>query len=410
MEVAPRLRHRPQAADSDSQDVADPDEETPPEESPRRRKGNPRCKRFLASPCFKGIIFVIVAAVPVFGIVVTLPKLLELRKCTSFFCLSRHWLLSLWLAVQFLYNFLMSQWTDPGGSMKHKPPYETTGQFELNITSETADAKPQDAEDEMHILFAPNFCEHCQHWKPPRSHHCSICNRCVLRMDHHCPFTGNCIGMRNHGHFFLMYVFAIIGLIYCLSLCISVIMTVPGGSGGFISNAGLGKKLPLFSPGIAGFITYLAMQILLVAGLEVGVLVVAATIAFIAVLSFGLPAMWMVCSGMTIIESQFPMKEYVQIKPQVYCPLGPGFYQRGRMENLLVVLGPRWWLRLLLPTCGGVIDVSPGLSPIPGKSGLDALKGRIAQVEKEGVQNSVTSCKQLGFNPGPSTVQKSGDV
>ena len=41
----------------------------------------------------------------------------------------------------------------------------------------------------------------------PRTHHCSICERCVLKMDHHCPWTLNCIGAHNHAHFlrFLFY-------------------------------------------------------------------------------------------------------------------------------------------------------------------------------------------------------------
>jgi hypothetical protein len=33
---------------------------------------------------------------------------------------------------------------------------------------------------------APRFCKKCSHYKPPRSHHCRVCDRCVLRMDHHC--------------------------------------------------------------------------------------------------------------------------------------------------------------------------------------------------------------------------------
>ena len=30
------------------------------------------------------------------------------------------------------------------------------------------------------------WCKACQRHKPPRTHHCSICKSCILKMDHHC--------------------------------------------------------------------------------------------------------------------------------------------------------------------------------------------------------------------------------
>ncbi|XP_029703282.1 palmitoyltransferase ZDHHC2 [Takifugu rubripes] len=60
---------------------------------------------------------------------------------------------------------------------------------------------------------AIRFCERCQLLKPDRSHHCSVCDKCVLKMDHHCPWVNNCVGFSNYKFFmqFLAY-----SLLYCL--------------------------------------------------------------------------------------------------------------------------------------------------------------------------------------------------
>jgi len=51
------------------------------------------------------------------------------------------------------------------------------------------------------------MCSQCQTFKPPFSHHCRICNRCVSRMDHHCPWMNNCVGAGNLKHFTLFLIY-----------------------------------------------------------------------------------------------------------------------------------------------------------------------------------------------------------
>lgn len=62
------------------------------------------------------------------------------------------------------------------------------------------------------------FCSECSIVKPDRAHHCSVCGRCVLKMDHHCPWVNNCVAFYN-------YKFFVLFLAYALSYCIYVALS-----------------------------------------------------------------------------------------------------------------------------------------------------------------------------------------
>ncbi|KAI8919025.1 DHHC palmitoyltransferase-domain-containing protein [Powellomyces hirtus] len=64
----------------------------------------------------------------------------------------------------------------------------------------------------------PRWCKTCKVYKPPRSHHCSVCDRCVLKMDHHCPWLNNCIGHANQGYFLRFVCSVTFSALYCLCL------------------------------------------------------------------------------------------------------------------------------------------------------------------------------------------------
>ncbi|XP_029962481.1 palmitoyltransferase ZDHHC16A isoform X2 [Salarias fasciatus] len=60
-----------------------------------------------------------------------------------------------------------------------------------------------------------SVCKKCILPKPARTHHCGICNRCILKMDHHCPWLNNCVGHFNHRYFFSFCLFMTLGCVYC---------------------------------------------------------------------------------------------------------------------------------------------------------------------------------------------------
>ncbi|KAM9424733.1 palmitoyltransferase ZDHHC16B isoform 2-T3 [Pholidichthys leucotaenia] len=91
-----------------------------------------------------------------------------------------------WLLVMVVFHYYKAITTSPGHPSKGK----------VNIPS-------------------VSICKKCITPKPPRTHHCSICNVCVLKMDHHCPWLNNCVGHFNHRYFFSFCIYMSLGCIYC---------------------------------------------------------------------------------------------------------------------------------------------------------------------------------------------------
>ena len=66
-------------------------------------------------------------------------------------------------------------------------------------------------------------CKKCRAYKPERAHHCSMCGKCVLKMDHHCPWINNCVGEFNHRHFLLFLFWLWVGMVIYSVLMLPVI-------------------------------------------------------------------------------------------------------------------------------------------------------------------------------------------
>ncbi|NP_001353964.1 Probable protein S-acyltransferase 12 [Zea mays] len=101
------------------------------------------------------------------------------------------------LLAMILWCYLMAVFTDPGAVPENwRHDAEDSGNPSFSSSDEQESA--------------PRYCSRCQNGKPPRCHHCSVCNRCVLKMDHHCIWVVNCVGARNYKYFLLFLVYTFI--------------------------------------------------------------------------------------------------------------------------------------------------------------------------------------------------------
>ncbi|PZC71465.1 hypothetical protein B5X24_HaOG213361 [Helicoverpa armigera] len=88
------------------------------------------------------------------------------------------------------------------------------------------------------ISDAASICRRCISPRPPRTHHCSVCDRCILAMDHHCPWLNNCVGYYNARFFFLYMVYMVMGVAFIITAGIDIGYKVIwlNDTGGIIPN------------------------------------------------------------------------------------------------------------------------------------------------------------------------------
>ncbi|XP_010935718.1 probable protein S-acyltransferase 15 isoform X1 [Elaeis guineensis] len=115
-----------------------------------------------------------------------------------------NYLIYSWVAFMSLLSFFVAVIKDPGGvptsfAIDSENPPKNQG-----VTS--------------------RYCDKCSTYKPPRSHHCRVCKRCVLKMDHHCVWISNCVGYGNYKPFIIFVLHAAVGSIYSMVIFVSSIL------------------------------------------------------------------------------------------------------------------------------------------------------------------------------------------
>jgi DHHC palmitoyltransferase len=119
-----------------------------------------------------------------------------------------------------IFYLVMTMVTNPG---------ETPVSF--NIENIPENQKETIKEDYLEIDFTLGritLCKKCDKYRPPRSHHCGICEKCILRFDHHCPFVANCIGFRNLKYFILFLSFSTLDLLIFFIESLRCLINSPG--------------------------------------------------------------------------------------------------------------------------------------------------------------------------------------
>ncbi|KAJ1899461.1 Palmitoyltransferase [Coemansia sp. S100] len=190
----------------------------------------------------------------------------------------------------------------------------------------------------------PRFCRACKGFKPPRTHHCSDCDKCVLKMDHHCPWTNNCVGFNNQGHF-LRFVYMV-----------DVTCTMAAALHGL-------RLYELVVDAVNG--TYYVRQ---PTQIEVVFLIIDLSASLLVLLFVGILSgyhLYLVGNNTTTIESR-EKDRVVRLIKSKKCKPTPYPYDLGIVRNFKSVFGESvllWWVPKQPTGTGLDFDIKDGLTP-----------------------------------------------
>lgn len=175
-----------------------------------------------------------------------------------------------WLLINVIFHYYMAVFTSPGYPpevnhmfyvlcVKKTLQFVISAEFSHDFYSVCIGfclsfVKQFSSSSKERLYEAVSICKKCLTPKPTRTHHCSICNKCILKMDHHCPwyviclvwmnvdskqsiskiiFTiflairlNNCVGYANHRYFFMYMMYTVVGSLFLICFGVEIAYNV----------------------------------------------------------------------------------------------------------------------------------------------------------------------------------------
>lgn len=158
------------------------------------------------------------------------------------------------------------------------------------------------------------FCSVCETVAPPRSWHCPTCNTCILKRDHHCMFTSCCIGHYNHRFFLVFLFYMFIATVYSTVFNLQFIYE-------YVSFDSWISIIKIVFPLATLFLEWTETQLY---------------VSFMIIVTLGC----LFTAALLYYHVSLILKGLVTHERNDKLSI----YDRGKMENLRVVLGDRWYL------------------------------------------------------------------
>ncbi|KFG50315.1 DHHC zinc finger domain-containing protein [Toxoplasma gondii FOU] len=121
-----------------------------------------------------------------------------------------------WVVCVDLALYLLLLLSDPGIHPKRKRGSSAVEELMEILSS------PETHADTLAALDLSRLCRTCWIYRPLRTKHCSICDRCVDGFDHHCVWLYNCVGSLNARLFtawLLLHSLTQVGTKVCSAAC-----------------------------------------------------------------------------------------------------------------------------------------------------------------------------------------------